>query len=298
METRRRIAILGVTGFIGSGLPKLLAADGWACTGVSRSGGGDVEGVDRWTTPDDFDPAGHEAVINLAGAPIDRRWTKKNLRIFRESRVGVTDKVVHKIRDLPAADQPKVLVNGSAIGFYGDRGDSVLEEHDHPGHGPLADLCRDWEAAALAGESLGMRVVVLRTGIVLGRDGGAFPKLRTVFRLGIGGRLGKGRQWMSWIHIDDHRRAILQAVRSAGLNEAVNLSAPEPERNAAFFRELASAVHRPAILPVPGIALKLALGGFGETLLHSQRVVPAALKADGFTFRFPTLESALADLTS
>lgn len=298
METRRRIAILGVTGFIGSGLPKLLAGEGWLCTGVSRSGAGNVEGVDRWTTPEDFAPAGHEAVINLAGAPIDRRWTKKNLRMFRESRVGVTDKLVHKIHDLPAADRPKVLINGSAIGFYGDRGDSKLEEHDHPGHGPLADLCRDWEAAALTGESLGMRVVVVRTGIVLGREGGAFPKLRTVFRLGIGGRLGKGRQWMSWIHVDDHRRAIVRAVTSEALKEAVNLTAPTPERNVDFTRALASALHRPAILPVPGFALKLALGGFGEALLHSRRVIPAALQAGGFTFRFPTLESALADLTS
>lgn len=276
----------------------MLVADGWSCTGVSRSGGGDVADVDRWTTPDDFDPAGHEAVINLAGAPIDRRWTAKNLRLFRESRVGVTDRLVRKIRDLSAAGRPKVLVNGSAIGFYGDRGDSMLEEPSHSGHGALADLCRDWEAAALAAEPLGLRVVVARTGIVLGREGGAFPKLRSVFRLGIGGRLAKGRQWMSWIHVDDHRRALVHALRSATLRDAVNLTAPAPERNAVFTRKLAAALHRPAVLPVPGIALKLALGGFGETLLHSQRVIPAALLADGFAFRFPTLEAALADLES
>lgn len=297
METRRRIAILGVTGFIGGGLPAMLARRGWVCTGVSRSGGGNVDGVETWSTPTDFDPAGYDAILNLAGESIDRRWTAANRRIFRESRVGLTDTLVHAIHDLPATERPKVLVNGSAVGIYGDRGDRPLDESAAPGRGPLADLCRDWEAAALAAETFGLRVVVLRTGIVLGRGGGAFAKLRRVFRLGLGGRLGSGEQWMSWIHLDDLRRAIVRAVESASLSEAVNAVAPAPERNADFTRKLAAALHRPAVLPVPAGVLKLALGGFGAALLDSQRAIPAALAADGFEFRHPTLESALTDLT-
>jgi hypothetical protein len=298
MEINQRAAIVGVTGFVGRGLAALLAENGMATTGVSRSGAGNLPGVDRWQTPASLDFSGHHAVINLAGEPIDQRWTEKSRRRFHESRVGLTGQVVEAIRRLPAAARPRVLVNASAVGIYGDRGDETITESSPPGSGYLADLCSAWENAALEAEALGVRVVRLRIGIVLGRDGGAFQKLRPLFKAGIGGRLGSGRQWMPWIHLNDLRAAVVHAVFSDSLAGAVNGTAPTPERNADFTRKLGAAVHRPAIFPVPGFALKLGLGGFGGALLAGQRALPTALEADGFFFKFPTLEAALADLVN
>lgn len=291
-----RAAVVGVTGFVGNGLPALLASRGMATTGISRKGHGTVLGVDQWQTPETLDFAGYQAVINLAGEPIDQRWTEESRRRFHESRVGLTSRVVEAIAKLPDAQRPKVLVNASAVGIYGDRGDETLTENARPGRGYLADLCNDWEDAALDAESLGLRVVRLRIGIVLGANGSAFEKLRGVFKLGLGGPLGSGKQWMPWIHLADLRAAIVHAVTSETLTGAVNGSAPQPERNADLTRKLAAALHRPAILAVPGFALKLVLGGFGGALLAGQRALPAALEADGFHFQYPTLEAALADL--
>lgn len=296
MTNPPRAAILGVTGFIGRGIPALLTEKGMDTTGVSRSAGGAMDGVECWQTPDNLDFAGVHAVINLAGAPISRRWTTSNKRVFHESRVGITRRAVDAIRLLPAEDRPKVLINGSAVGIYGDRGDEILTESSAPGSGYLADLCHEWEQAAIEAESLGVRVILLRTGVVLGHGGEAFEKLVRVFKSGIGGKLGHGRQWMPWIHIDDIRAAIVHAVFSENLSGPVNGSAPTAERNRDLTRKLAATLHRPAIFPVPGFALKLALGGFGDALLASQHAQPKALEADGFKFRFPTLESALADL--
>ncbi len=296
MQPIQRTAIIGVTGFVGHGLPTLLAEMGVATTGISRSGKGALPGIDHWQTPDTLDFSGHQAVINLAGEPIDRRWTEKNRRLFRESRVGLTSRVVAAIAKLPADARPKVLINASAVGIYGDRGDEILTDTTRRGTGYLADLCHDWENAAQDAESLGVRVIRLRTGIVLGKNGAAFEKLLAVFKLGIGGRLGSGKQWMPWIHLADHRAAILHALLSETLAGPLNLTAPHPERNRDFTRKLAAALHRPAILPSPAFALRLMLGEFSSALLASQRALPAALEADGFHFRFPTLEQALADL--
>jgi len=296
MHTKPQIAILGVTGFIGRGLPAEFVGQGMACTGISRSGSGDVCGVERWQTPGALDFTGHHAVINLAGEPITRRWSAANRQLFQQSRVGLTRQVVEAIRKLPVEARPKVLVNASAVGIYGDRGDQVLTEAAVPGRGFLADLCVEWEAAAMEAEVLGVRVVRLRTGVVLGRDGPAFRKLFSMFKAGLGGRLGSGRQWLPWIHIDDLRAAIVHAVLSESLWGAVNCTAPAADRNRDFTRKLAAALHRPAILPVPEFALKLAFGEFGAALLAGQHARPAALEADDFNFRFPTLESAFADL--
>lgn len=296
MPLKHRVAVVGVTGFIGHGLPPLFAEKEFSTTGISRSGNGKVAGIDRWQSADAYDFSGHHAVINLAGEPIDQRWTAKARLLFRESRVGVTTRIVEAIAKLPAEARPKVLVNGSAVGIYGDRGDEILDDAARSGDGYLADLCHDWEDAAMDAESLGVRVVRLRTGVVLGKSGRAFAKLQNIFKLGIGGRLGSGRQWMPWIHVDDLRAAIVHAVVSDSLAGPVNGSAPKPERNSDFTRKFAAAVHRPAILPSPAFVLKLVLGDFSSALLGSQRAVPAALEADGFHFRFPTLEDALKDL--
>ena len=296
MSLQSKVAILGVTGFIGRGLPALLAARGLACTGVSRAGGGGVPGIERWQTPAALDFTGHQAVINLTGRPVACRWSAGQRREFHESRVGMTRRVVEAIGRLPAAARPRVLVNASAVGIYGDRGDEVLTESAAAGSGYLADLCRDWEAAAMEAGTLGVRVVCLRTGVVFGREGVAFKKLVRIFKWGLGGRLGSGRQWLSWIHVDDLRAAIVTVVLADSVAGAVNCTAPAAERNRDFTRKLAAALRRPAILPTPGWVLKLALGGFGGTLLAGQHARPAALEAAGFRFCYPTLESALVEL--
>jgi uncharacterized protein (TIGR01777 family) len=294
----QRAAVVGVTGFLGRELPALFAEKGIAVTGISRAGSGRVLGVDRWQSAAALDFSGHRAVVNLAGEPIDQRWNEKTRRLFRESRVGVTHRIVEAIAKLPADSRPKVLVNGSAVGIYGDQGDEILTETARHGLGYLADLCHDWEDAAKDAESLGVRVIRLRTGVVLGKSGRAFEKLLTIFKLGIGGRLGSGQQWMPWIHVADLRAAIVHGVVSDTLAGPVNGTAPHPERNRDFTRKLAAAVHRPAILPSPAFALRLALGDFSSALLASQRAIPAALEADGFQFQFPTLDAALRDLTT
>jgi uncharacterized protein len=296
MNEPPRVAVLGVTGFIGRGLPVLLANAGFSVTGVSRSGRADLPSVDRWQNPETLDLASHHAVINLAGEPVARRWTASNRARFHQSRVGLTRRVVDAIRALPAGARPQVLVNTSAVGIYGDRADEVLTEESTPGGGYLAGLCADWEGAAMEAESLGVRVVRPRIGIVLGRGGEAMEKLLRVFKAGIGGKLGSGRQWMPWIHLHDLRAALVHALLEESLVGAVNCTAPTPERNADFTRKLAAALHRPAWFAVPGFALKLALGGFGGALLSGQNARPAALVKSGFTFRFPTLEAALDDL--
>lgn len=297
MQDQRRAAIIGVTGFVGRGLPTLLREIGISTTGISRAGSGNVAGVDDWQRSDQLDFSGHSAVINLAGEPIDRRWTPSSKRDFHESRVGLTSRVVAAIAKLPAAERPQVLVNASAVGFYGDRGDEILSDTAARGDGYLADLCSDWEEAAKGAESLGVRLVRLRIGIVLGKDGSAFKKLMRVFKLGLGGKLGSGNQWMPWIHLADLRGAIVHAVSSPTLAGPINGTAPNPERNSAFTRELAAVLHRPAFCHAPGFALKLALGGFGGALLAGQRALPNALEADGFQFRYPTLKAALHHLT-
>lgn len=298
MAHLRRVAIVGVTGFVGHGLPALLAENGIATTGVSRAGRGDIPHVDRWQTPQTLDFSGHDAVINLAGEPIDCRWNDANRRLFHESRVGLTTAVVEAMAKLPDEDRPRVLVNASAVGIYGDRGEEILSDTARPGQGYLADLCVDWEDAARDAETLGVRVVRLRTGVVLGKNGGAFEKLRKVVKSGLGGPLGSGRQWMPWIQVADLRSIIVHSLLSEKISGPLNGSAPNPERNHDLTRKLATALHRPAILPAPAVVLRLVLGEFSSALLASQRAVPAALISDGFRFRYPTLEDALRELVA
>lgn len=292
----QRIAIAGVTGFIGHGLAAMCRERDIAVTGISRSGGGDVPGVDRWQTPESLDFRDCDAVINLAGEAIDQRWTDDLKKRFRESRVDFTEKVVAAMAACAEGARPQVLVNGSAVGIYGDRGDEVLEESAAPGDGYLADLCRDWEAAAMTAEKHGIRAAVIRTGVVLGREGKAWEKLRRLFGFGLGGRLGSGRQWMPWIHVDDLRAVMLHAATCAEVSGPVNGAAPEPLRNVDFTHQLAKSLRRPAIFPAPAFGLRLVLGEFADVLLASQRVLPKALEAGGFTFRYPTLEAALREL--
>jgi uncharacterized protein (TIGR01777 family) len=291
------LGIVGASGFIGRELARQAAAAGWRVCGFSRgprAADGAIAEWRGWSSDPDF--RGLDALVNLAGEPVNRRWTAERRRLFHDSRIGVTERIAAGIAGLPAAERPRVLVNASAVGIYGDRGDVVLEDDAAPGHGYLSDLCRDWEAAADRVGELGPRVLKWRIGIVLGREGAAFRQMLIPFRLGLGGRLGPGSQWMPWIHVADLAASMLHGISHGTLGGPVNGTAPEPERNVDFTRKLAKALRRPALLPAPGFALRLLLGDFAGVVLASQRAVPRALLESGFRFRYPTLELALGEL--
>jgi uncharacterized protein (TIGR01777 family) len=236
---------------------------------------------------------GVDTVFNLAGEPVaEGRWSADRKRRIRDSRVLGTR---HLVAGLAAADpKPKVLVSASAVGFYGDRGDEVLDEASPRGSGFLADVCVEWEREALAAQKLGVRVVSVRIGIVLAAEGGALEKMLPLFRLGVGGRMGNGRQWMPWIHVDDVVGILLHASSTATLSGAVNAVGPRPATNNEFTGALGRAVRRPAVLPVPSLALRLALGEMGGVVTGSQRVVPRSAERSGYVFKYPDLAGALA----
>jgi uncharacterized protein len=232
-------------------------------------------------------------VVNLAGEPIAQRWTAAaKIRIY-DSRVEGTRRLVNALAT--ESHRPRVLVCASAVGIYGSRGDEILTEKSPVGGGFLPDVVKKWEEAARTAEAHGVRVVSLRFGVVLGH-GGALAKLLLPFRLGAGGRLSSGHQWMSWIHVDDAVSLILFALDNPELHGPVNATAPDPVTNDEFTRRLASVLHRPAIFPVPAFALKLIFGEMSEVLLDSQRVLPAAAQAVGFTFRYTELSAALTHI--
>ena len=301
------VAISGSGGLVGTALRETLAAEaGTRVIRLARPGsGGASSGRESAVL---FDPVGGsidavrmegcEAVVHLAGEPIAAgRWNAARKEKIRRSRVEGTRLVVDGLARLKT--KPRVLVCASAIGCYGSRGDEELTEGSPLGHDFLADVVRAWEAEAARAASLGVRVVSLRLGIVLSTRGGALAKMLTPFKLGLGGPLGTGRQWMSWIHIDDLIAAILQAMRRDDLSGPINAVAPEPSRNADFTRALGAALRRPAVLPAPAFALRLALGEMADALLlSSQRVGPARLSSAGFVWKHPGLDAALADLVA
>ncbi len=240
--------------------------------------------------------SGFDAVIHLAGESIVGRWTAEKQKAIRESRVNGT-------RHLAAAlaqcqNKPRVFVCASAIGYYGNRGDEVLREESASGPGFLAGVCSEWEEATRAASAAGIRTVNIRIGLVLSPKGGALGKMLTPFKLGLGGRIGSGRQWSSWIHVDDMAGGIQHAMRTESLAGPVNFVAPNPVRNADFTKVLASVLRRPAFFPVPALALYLAFGKMAaeELLLSSHRVEPGKLASSGYTFRFRELRAALEDL--
>jgi hypothetical protein len=240
--------------------------------------------------------SGFQAVIHLAGESIVGRWTPAKKEAIRKSRVLGTR---HLTAALAQAEvKPRVLVCASAIGFYGDRGDEILTEESSAGLGFLSEVCREWETASQIAEAAGIRTVNVRFGLVLSARGGALDKILTPFKLGLGGRVGSGKQWWSWIHVDDIVGAIHHVMQTDSLSGPVNLVAPNPVRNAEFTQELASVLKRPAFLPVPEFALRLAFGKMAaeELLLASQRVKPAKLESSGYAFRFNDLRGALENL--
>jgi uncharacterized protein (TIGR01777 family) len=294
------ITISGASGLIGRRLLKVLAKEGQSLTALSRHAGTNLPPGVRlalWNPAKGEPPADAlreaDAVIHLAGTPVAQRWSAKVKQDIRESRVAGTRHLVESLSKLKR--KPGVLICASAVGYYGSRGDEVLAESAAPGSGYLAEVCVDWEKEALAAESLGMRVVRIRIGIVLDARGGALPRMLPPFRMGAGGKLGSGKHWMSWIHLDD-LAALFQFALIKPVSGALNGVAPNPVTNADFTRALAAAVHRPAIFPVPAFGLRLLFGEMSEVLLASQRVEPKAAESAGFTFRFPELAPALADI--
>jgi hypothetical protein len=294
------ITITGASGLIGRRLLKVLAKDGHSLIAMSRHAGTNLPPNVRLSV---WDAARGEpsidalreadAVIHLAGVPVAQRWKAAVKQDIRESRVTGTRNLVQVLARLPR--KPQVLIASSATGYYGSRGDEVLAESAAPGSDFLAEVCVEWEKEAQAAERLGIRVVRVRTGIVLDARGGALPRMLPPFKMGAGGKLGNGRHWMSWIHLDD-LAGLMQFALTNPVSGAVNGVAPNPVTNSDFTRALAAAVHRPAIFPVPGFALKLLFGEMGGILLASQRVVPQAAQAAGFQFRFSELAGALSDL--
>jgi uncharacterized protein (TIGR01777 family) len=232
--------------------------------------------------------------VNLAGEPVAQRWTAEAKRRIRDSRVDGTRRLVEALGNSRA--RPPVLVSASATGYYGDRGDEVLTENSGPGSDFLAGTCVEWEAAAQRAERIGIRVVLLRIGIVLGR-GGALKKMLPAFRAGVGGTLGSGRQWMSWIHIDDLVKLALFTIQHE-MSGPVNAVSPDPVTNAGFTTALSGVLHRPAILPVPKIALRAVYGEMAGIMTSSQRVIPAAARKAGFVFEHDEIGAALSAAVS
>lgn len=295
-----RILITGGTGLIGRHLCKVLLAEGHQLTVLSRRPetvavkcGAAVQAMstlDEWLPERTFD-----AVINLAGEPIvDAHWSPGRKQVLRDSRIALTRKIVQRIA--AAKQKPHTLLSGSAVGYYGNRGDTELDELAPAGNDFAAGLCRDWEAAALGAEKLGLRVCLLRTGLILSGNGGLLARMLLPFKLGVGARLGDGRQWMSWVHIEDYAQMVLRLLRDEQMRGPFNMTAPQPVTNADFTQTLASALHRPAFFTAPAMMLRLAMGERAALLLEGQRVLPAKLTTAGHQFKFARLAGALAQL--
>jgi len=296
-----KVLVTGSTGLVGTALVKELGRDGHTVCRLIRPlstvVGGAREGFDVAWNPSTGElggaGVGADAVVNLAGASIaGGRWTKARKELLRKSRIDTTRALVGALAKMSA--RPRVLVSASAIGIYGDRGDELLTEDSKPGSDFLAGLAQDWEGEALKAEVLGIRVVLARFGIILAQHGGALAKMLLPFKLGVGGSLGSGKQWMSWIMLEDAVAIIRFAMENGTVRGAMNVVAPQAVQNAEFTKVLAKTLHRPGLFPAPAFALRLAVGEMADALLlPSQRVSTEKLLELGYRFRFPELPSAL-----
>ncbi len=292
--------ITGATGFIGRKLVEQLLSMGHEVNylGRTRSKTLDSRVAFHHWKPAELPPLDSisrlDAIVNLAGEPVMQRWNTEAIRRIYASRVEGTRKLVTAIGAL--RHKPSVLVSASASGYYGDRGDEILTESSPPGDDFLANLCIDWEKEATRAREFGLRVVTVRIPIVLGTDGGALKQMLPAMRFGLGGRLGSGRQWMPWVHIDDLVRLFVHAAENPAISGPLNGGTPHPMRNAEFVGTLARVLHRPALLAVPRFVLKLALGELAEAVLSSQRAIPEATEQTKFQWTYPDLRAALEKL--
>ncbi len=288
-----RVLVSGASGFIGSAVVRRLEAEGHQVIRLVR--GTPKAGEIHWIPAGALDPQpleGCDAVVHLAGETIAGRWTETKKARIVNSRVQGTMTISAALSRLQ--NKPKVLVSASAIGYYGDRGDEALDESSSPGSDYLASVARQWESATEAAARAGIRVVLLRFGAVLGASGGGLKKMLTPFKMGVGGRIGSGQQWMSWVSIDDAAGAVEHAIINESLRGPVNLVAPNPVRNAEFTKTLGEVLHRPTMFPMPAFVVKLVFGEMGEALLlGSQKVLPKKLEASGYKFQHAELKSAL-----
>lgn len=299
-----RILITGATGLVGTHLSKKLHELGHEIIVTSRDRERAMAKLPFARDVVEWDPvrgpapakafAGIEAIVNLMGESVAVRWTAGRKKAIRESRVLGTRNLVEGMR--VAGFHPRIFVSASAIGYYGEGGDRELTEESPAGGDFLARVCVDWEGEAARATTLGARVVQVRTGFVLAREGGALASMLPVFKTGLGGRLGSGRQWMSWIHVDDLVGLYAEALTNASIVGPLNAVAPGPVTNSEFTKTLARVLRRPAVFPAPEFALKLALGEMADAVLESQRVIPQAARNVGFRFRYETLEAALRAL--
>lgn len=292
----QRVLVSGASGLVGSELTSFLTSGGHEVVELSRRPAGD-RGI-RWSPEQGQIEAdkltGFNAVVHLAGEPVAGRWTAQKKRRIRDSRIKGTRLLAETLAGLPEQDRPRTFVCASATGFYGDRGDEVLTEDSSPGGGFLADVCREWEAACEPARQAGIRVVNVRIGLVLAPRGGVLGTLLPLFRAGLGGRLGGGRQWMSWIAIDDLTDVLHAAMMDESFSGPVNATVPHPVTNADFTNTLGRVLHRPTVLPVPAFAVRTALGEAADELaLASARVLPQRLQDRGHAFRYPELARAL-----
>ena len=291
-----RVLISGASGLIGRALTDRLRSAGDTVQTLVRRNQEQSEGEIAWDPDagvlDSSRLDGVDAVVHLAGKPIASRWTEETKRAIRDSRVRGTKRLAEAVAQLPR--RPKVFIAASAVGFYGSRGDEPLDETSAPGTGFLADVCQEWEEAAAPARDAGIRTVHLRTGLVLSRKGGLLARVLLAFKMGAGGIVGTGRQWLSWISLGDATAAIQYAIGAAELSGPVNLTAPQPVPNAEFARTLGKILGRPTLVPVPAFAVRLLLGEMGDELvLSGQKVMPRKLLASGFSFAHPDLESAI-----
>ena len=301
-----KILVTGATGLVGTALVAALAREGHTVCRLVRSAtkttGGTVGTFDVAWDPETGDlggaAVGAEAVVNLAGASIVAgRWTDARKKILRASRVDSTRALIAALGKMNA--KPDVLVSASAVGFYGNRGDEVLTEDSAPGNDFLSNLTKDWETEALQAEQFGTRVVLARFGIILASEGGALPEMMLPFKFGVGGRLGSGKQWMSWATLEDVVAILRLSLIKRELRGPINVVAPEPVRNSDFVKELAKAIRRPAIFPAPAVALRLAMGEMADALLlSSQRALPQKLNREGYSFASGNLKDALETIFS
>lgn len=293
-----QVAITGASGFLGQAITQQLIAEGHEPRPVQRDGGSSDSGL-QWTVTDGFTPkdalSGIDAVIHLAGENIGGgRWTEARKQAILDSRREGTARVVQALEH--ASPRPRVLISASAVGYYGSRGDEPLDEQSSHGQGFLAEVCEAWEAQARRAETLGVRVVIPRFGLVLG-NGGALEKMLLPFRFGLGGRFGDGLQYMPWIHIHDLARAMVFLLEGEERRGVYNFTAPEPVTNQTFSATLGRVLSRPAFLPAPAFALKLALGDMAQALLlEGQRALPKRLLDEGFRFEYTDLDRALRQI--